>query len=151
MEHNEIIEKLLAYGPRDLKTALSNFHEDVHLVDYGDDIKELATEVLRNFEIDAEIIEAGIYQFKSVGMHTDYISGDDVGSLLIVLHGSGHLNYFRNKADYKNLKISGEMLSKGSVRFFDDKLPHSFILTSEDPCVCCIVEILKKKVPKHLK
>lgn len=99
----------------------------------------------------SEKTEMGIYQFRNVGMHTDGMSPQNYGGLIMVLKGGGNLNYFKNKKNLTALNVGQVWLEPCSVFFLDDKLPHSFILTKGDFCVSLIVDLPKKSVPDHFK
>lgn len=93
-----------------------------------------------------EVKESAIYAFQNVSMHTDSISPKNYGTIIGVIKGSGILSYFKNSADYKKKKVSELTIRKGMVVYFDDKLPHSFVLEEKVKwCICCLANVKKKQ------
>lgn len=89
-----------------------------------------------------QTFDAGVFCFRDIGMHTDSIYPTGFKTLAVFLKGSGALQFFESKENYRKKKITDLQVFSGRAVLFDQTLPHSFSLNlKEKSCIAMLIGI----------
>lgn len=109
-----------------------------------EEAEDFVVDYLKSQGIKRPIVrECGVFEFGSVGMHTDY-GIEDKFSMVVMLRGKGCINFLENR------KLKGRELEKHSIVVFQHSKPHSFINKSGKKCAAIIANLSTKQAKKLL-
>ncbi len=122
-----------------------NSDEEVDYIGDKDEAEEYVNGYLKSQGIKRPILEeSGIFEFGSVGMHTDNIRSPLKFTIAIMLRGKGQISYMEDGA------IQNERLQKNDVVVFQHTKPHSFINAGKNKCVAILSNISNTQAKKLL-
>jgi hypothetical protein len=139
----EQIKKLPKIFGRDKKD--NSDQEVAYIGDDREEAQEYVVDYLKSQGIKRPIVrESGIFEFGSVGMHTDYTGWGDKFSIVIMLKGKGEINFIDKG------KIRGKNIKKNDVVVFQHSKPHSFINQGRNKCLAILSNISDTQAKKLL-
>lgn len=144
----ESVKRLLRFCENKLKKESLEHQGGLIPITTSYEVQSFVESYFAAREIDANIHDAEVLGFRSVGMRTDNIYPDGIETLIIPIKGSGELNHFK-QGKIKECRFNSAQKSFGKTIYplwLDQVKPHSFI--TDVDCYAILTGVDKESLEK---